>query len=678
MKKNKLILIVISIGLILTPILFYLESNSLSGLLGENQDYVQKIRSADDGFENNDNFLNAKNISGLTSPLFNLNQSDNDYYMIDIAPGNEEFTISIHFDHDSGNMDLTLYGPDQNWLAESDDSSPGSGFESEQIYIVLPTSGIHYILVDGVNAGNLYNMQWATDAPPLDPPSLISPANNLFTQTTIQNLHWTLVSGATVYHIQRDITPGFDTIPDDSTTETNFTTESLSDNTYYWRVRAYNAPLGEYSTYSPTWRFTVDTQAPEAPLPQTPSHDSTTNNNTTEMIWTVPSGTPNLYHLQISNESDFSPLTVNITTSSNTYITDPLPDGQYYWQIRARDAAGNWGPWSIPDRWFTIDTVGPDAPVRVTPTDGEYINKDYAYLDWEASLGAVSYQVIVTGIYDNTLSNTYLNLSGLAQITYEWRIRAQDSLGNWGPWSSTWNFTIDFTPPTYPPMLYTLANGTITNNNTPTFTWETLTEIDKYQIQFDDNEDFLSPVREVNVSEASYTLALALPDGTFYWRLRAHDLAGNPSNWGANWSFTIDTEIPNTPVFVWPKLNQELNMSNLIFFEWIGDVETGEFQLQMDDSDDFISPLLDIMVVGGNYTSNAFTDNTYYARIRCIDNAGNTGNWSDTVIFIMDFETEPPSGTENNIPGYELLFIIVSIFGVLFYKGKNFNKKNRV
>jgi hypothetical protein len=271
-----------------------------------------------------------------------------------------------------------------------------------------------------------------------------------------------------------------------------------------------------------------------------------------------------------------------------------------------------------------------------------------------------------------------LNLSGLAQITYEWRIRAQDSLGNWGPWSSTWNFTIDFTPPTYPPMLYTLANGTITNNNTPTFTWETLTEIDKYQIQFDDNEDFLSPVREVNVSEASYTLALALPDGTFYWRLRAHDLAGNPSNWGANWSFTIDTEIPNTPVFVWPKLNQELNMSNLIFFEWIGDVETGEFQLQMDDSDDFISPLLDIMVVGGNYTSNAFTDNTYYARIRCIDNAGNTGNWSDTVIFIMDFETEPPSGTENNIPGYELLFIIVSIFGVLFYKGKNFNKKNRV
>ena len=54
---------------------------------------------------------------------------------------------------------------------------------------------------------------------------------------------------------------------------------------------------------------------------------------------------------------NFSLLTYNVTTSNSYYqIPSDLDDGVWYWRVRGKDDAGNWGYWSA-IWWFQVDTV---------------------------------------------------------------------------------------------------------------------------------------------------------------------------------------------------------------------------------------------------------------------------------------------------------------------------------
>ena len=59
----------------------------------------------------------------------------------------------------------------------------------------------------------------------------------------------------------------------------------------------------------------------------------------------------------MDNNDDWSSPEVEIYTDNPYYvITSELSDGTYYWNVRAKDAADNWGIWGT--HWsFTIDTA---------------------------------------------------------------------------------------------------------------------------------------------------------------------------------------------------------------------------------------------------------------------------------------------------------------------------------
>ncbi|MFX0063075.1 MAG: hypothetical protein ACFFC7_12935, partial [Candidatus Hermodarchaeota archaeon] len=56
--------------------------------------------------------------------------------------------------------------------------------------------------------------------------------------------------------------------------------------------------------------------------------------------------------------------------------------------------------------------------------------------------------------------------SPLADDTYYWRVRAQDTAGNWGAWSSVWFFTVQ-TPTSH-------STTTVTSTTIPTSGFEIL------------------------------------------------------------------------------------------------------------------------------------------------------------------------------------------------------------
>ena len=102
------------------------------------------------------------------------------------------------------------------------------------------------------------------------------------------------------------------------------------------------------------------------------------------------------------------------------------------------------------------------------------------------------------------------------------------------------------------PVLVAPPDGTLTNDNLPTFEWEAVPNAIYYRIQVDDDPAFDAPS-----STRWWALSLirlsATPDNTtYYWRVQA--LAGSvTSAWSDVWTLTIDTTHLPAPILQQPK-----------------------------------------------------------------------------------------------------------------------------
>jgi hypothetical protein len=84
------------------------------------------------------------------------------------------------------------------------------------------------------------------------------------------------------------------------------------------------------------------------------------------------------------------------------------------------------------------------------------------------------------------------------------------------------NYDISYNVPSGP-ILMSPENGTYTTDHIITFGWYNEEWAQKYFLQVDNNSDFSSPEIETYVVESQFTLESPLPDGTYYWRVKADD-----------------------------------------------------------------------------------------------------------------------------------------------------------
>ena len=96
-------------------------------------------------------------------------------------------------------------------------------------------------------------------------------------------------------------------------------------------------------------------------------------------------------------------------------------------------------------------------------------------------------------------------------------------------------------------------NGTSSSGVPILLDWNDSTDdysgVKKYQVQFDDYENFKSPNKSLFVNKSEAVIS-GLNNGTYYWRVRAQDYAGNWSDWSLKDSFFVeieDTAPPTTP-----------------------------------------------------------------------------------------------------------------------------------
>ena len=262
-----------------------------------------------------------------------------------------------------------------------------------------------------------------------------------------------------------------------------------------------------------------------------------------------------------TDESGIKPNSADLYYNSGegwvTIATGQPTDSPYPWtlplissaevkvKVAVQDIYDNTGT-DESNAFFTIDSISPSPPTLVTPNNGAFINYANPTLTWEAATdpdnltGIASYEINFNGVLITRDATTAYVASSLSDGIYTWEVKARDGAGNWGSYSSAWDFTIDSTPPNAP-VLITPANMITISARQPLMTWEASTDnlsgISSYEVKLDN-------ISYTQDATASYTPPSPLADGAHTWEVRAKNGVGLWGDYSSSFSFNIETLTP--------------------------------------------------------------------------------------------------------------------------------------
>lgn len=272
------------------------------------------------------------------------------------------------------------------------------------------------------------------------------------------------------------------------------------------------------------------------------------------------------YEFQLSADRNFGSIVLGRGRGSfrtgNTAATVPtsLPDGDYWWRVRAIDARNGAGAWSgarsLRKRWLA-------APQLTGPVGGLAIPfpAQPLVLQWTRSPGATRYLVDIstdptlaapapgiTGRID-TSGNQFTPPAALAPGRYHWAVTPVDAEGHRGTRSSVGSFVWTWDTRTATrvqdlepdPRLYD-----------PQFSWDPIDGAAAYKVEVNTSEDFPAGsavcCAETVIGNSLSPLKV-LANNRYHWRVRAIDPDGTPGLWNVGTPFekSFDPVAPSVP-----------------------------------------------------------------------------------------------------------------------------------
>jgi hypothetical protein len=137
------------------------------------------------------------------------------------------------------------------------------------------------------------------------------------------------------------------------------------------------------------------------------------------------------------------------------------------------------------------------------------------------------------------------------------------------------------------PTLNSPSHGSSTNDNTPTFTWTSVSGTSYYDLQLASDNNFTINARNVkNLTTTSYTPTNPLPVGVWYWRVRAGDNSTDVGLYSQTSSFTVTASAMNPPVVVIsPSSNNGSNGAVLTYTVTVTNTENSQDSFNLTASD---------------------------------------------------------------------------------------------
>ncbi|EPK0707241.1 BapA/Bap/LapF family large adhesin [Enterobacter hormaechei] len=351
----------------------------------------------------------------------------------------------------------------------------------------------------------------------------------------------------------------------------------LTEGPHTFAVTATNTTTGATSGQSPVATVTVDLTAPTAPAIGAVTDDvgpitgpiadgQSTNDNRPTLTGTGTAGDT------ITVYDDGDPLGTVVVGPTGTWSYTPpaLDDGSHTLTVTATDPAGNE---STPSAGITIvvDTVS-TTPVITSVTDnagnaatpvpsGDPTNDTTPTLSGTGQAGTTIHVLnngveIGTTTVDGNGNWTFTPDPVLTDGTYNLRVNASDDVGNVSANSPVFAFTVDTTGPAAPvvttviddvsPGTGIIASNGSTNDTRPTFngTGEVGATV---HVIVDDVEIGTAVVNAQG--NWTFTPTTALGEGPHTITFNATDAAGNTGVTSPPFNLTVDTSVPDAPVF---------------------------------------------------------------------------------------------------------------------------------
>ena len=476
------------------------------------------------------------------------------------ATMNADFTVG-NYDSVDVWFQYRVQGEDA-WIETTPETYTASGSHSDDATDLSPNTTYEFRACIQYDTEKIYGDPLTFTAKAVQPPSAPtpkSPADGTITNDNTPTFEWTHGENADNHRLLVDNDPDFSFPEENRIVLDNYYTiadeNSLPDDNYSWKVIAIDA-FGENE--SSIWTFLIDTIAPAAPTLGSPENNAVESDLTQTFTWTEPEAGVT-YDIQIDNETSFTSPYVHENTglADNSYIYTFASDCVYYWRVRAVDAANNQSPWA--DNFKLTIQAPPGQLTLYLPADGAITNDNIPTFEWTVDANADNHRLIIddnpdfTSPIENRLfgstDNTYTLENSLPDDNYSWKVIAINALGE--NQSPVWTFVIDTVPPGAP-SLGSPADGTITDDNTPTFDWPDVEGAENYDLLLDDDPDFSSPEIQVTVPVSTYTPTAGLPDENYSWRVRARDAAGNVGDWSSTWTLIIKTVVRRAEASISP------------------------------------------------------------------------------------------------------------------------------
>jgi hypothetical protein len=185
------------------------------------------------------------------------------------------------------------------------------------------------------------------------------------------------------------------------------------------------------------------------------------------------------------------------------------------------------------------------------------------------------------------------------------------------------------------------ADGSTTNDSTPTFEFSSVDAGDTYECRFD-SENF-APCSDSTGSAGDHTPGTPLSDGEHTFRVRATDAVGNTGT-PESITFTVDTDSPATLITSGPG-NGSTTGDPTPTFGFSSEAGT-TFQCRFDSAG--FGPCSNSTGPNGSHTPGSpLPDGSHTFRVRATDEADNTG---PAVSRSITVDTTPPNTTINSGP----------------------------
>lgn len=354
-------------------------------------------------------------------------------------------------------------------------------------------------------------------------------------------------------------------------------------------------------------------------------------------------------------------------STGQVYVTKFNPDGT---GLIYSTFVGGDTDWQTP-QGLRVDSTGSVFVSGVTPStdfpttygafdttfggSGGYHAGDAYLFKLNPSGSALNYSTYIGGTDDELVySGTFVDLDSNGDAILLGETRSSEFPVTAGAYDSTLCGTgtfdlflakLDIHPANIPAPTLTSPEDNATVDGTPTYSWQSIFGATAYRFQYDDNDDFSSPVFTSGDLTGTSFSPPTQAAGVYYWRVKARDAGKNWSEWSTRRKVTVTVGTPLAPVLISPAAGI-FTKDNTPTLSWKSAKYGYKYQVQVNTSSTFptASMKLNKTLGVGVLTTNATTlvDGKYYWRVRAKNSLGTFGPWSKVRAFTID-TVKPPA-----------------------------------